>query len=74
MLKFETALPVPSSSLGPVIHNLLEHYGREKEPVVRGKIACLLGRLSKIPGISAENLADEVIALLTKEGRLWLTL
>lgn len=67
LLKFETSLPLLGASLGPVINSLLEHYGREKEPVVRGKIAGLLGRLSKIPGISAENLAEELIALLVKE-------
>ena len=46
----------------------MEHYGREKEAVVRGTIANILGKLSKIPGISAENLVDELIPLLKAEG------
>ena len=70
LLKFEGTLPVASASLGPVIRGLLEHYVKEKEAVVRGKIACLLGRLSKIPGISSESLAEELITLLGKEGKL----
>lgn len=68
LLKFEGSLPVSSASLGPAIRGLLEHYAREKEAVVRGKIAVLLGRLSKIPGISADSLAEELITLLGKEG------
>jgi len=63
-------LPVSSSGLGPVVQNLLEHYGKEKEALVRGKIAKLLGKLSKVPGISAESLAEELIAFLSKEGNI----
>ena len=70
LLKFESSLPVSSSGLGPVVQNLLEHYGKEKEALVRGKIAKLLGKLSKVPGISAESLAEELIAFLSKEGNI----
>lgn len=69
LLKFESSLPLSSTCLGPVVQSLLEHYGKEKEAVVRGKIAALLGRLSKVPGINAESLAEELLALLSKEGR-----
>lgn len=72
LLKFESNLPVTGASLGPVIQGLLEHYGREKEALIRAKIATLLGRLSKIPGVGAENLAEELLALLAKEGILHL--
>ena len=68
LLSFEASLPVSVASLGSVVRELLEQYGREKEAVVRGKIATLLGKLSKIPGINAESLADELIPLLDKEG------
>ena len=37
---------------------------------MRGKIAKLLGKLSKVPGISAESLAEELIAFLSKEGNI----
>lgn len=67
-MKFESSLPVSNASLGPIVQGLLEHYGREKEALVRGKIATLLGRLSKVPGISADSLAEELLALLLKEG------
>ena len=50
------------------MRELIEHYGREKEAMVRGLIAKLLGRLSKIPGISGENLVDEIIPLVKAEG------
>ena len=52
------------------MRELIEHYGREKEAIVRGMIAKLLGRLAKIPGVSGENLVDEIIPLAKSEGRL----
>ncbi|KAL4225430.1 Integrator complex subunit 4 [Mactra antiquata] len=67
LLKFEANLPVPSGNLGIVIRTLLEHYEKEKEALVRSKIAALLGKLAKIPGINAENMSDEVINLMSKE-------
>ena len=69
LLKFENSLPVGCNVLCNVVRELVEHYGREKEAVVRGTIANILGKLSKIPGISAENLVDELIPLLKAEGR-----
>ena len=50
------------------MRELIEHYGREKEAIVRGMIAKLLGRLAKIPGVSGENLVDEIIPLVKAEG------
>ena len=70
LLKFENSFPVSCNVLGNVVRDLVEHYGREKEAVVRGTIAKLLGKLSKIPGISGENLVDEIIPLLKAEGSL----
>ena len=70
LLKFENGLPVSCNVLGNVVRELIEHYGREKEAVIRGTIAKILGKLSKIPGISGENLVDEIIPLLKAEGRI----
>ncbi|WAR28613.1 INT4-like protein, partial [Mya arenaria] len=67
LIKFEHSLPVNSAYLTQIVRTLLDHYGREKEPFVRSKVATLLAKLSIVPGISAESLAEELISLLTTE-------
>jgi len=50
-----------------VVRSLLDHFDREKETIVRARIASLLGQLSKTPGLSAASLSEELIAFLVKE-------
>ncbi|XP_076096453.1 integrator complex subunit 4-like [Mytilus galloprovincialis] len=50
-----------------IVRQLVDHYHREKESVVRWKIAHILGLLSKHPQCAADTIVEEIISLLKTE-------
>ncbi|XP_060072180.1 integrator complex subunit 4-like [Ylistrum balloti] len=67
LLTFEESFPVRGEDVTGVVRELLDHYPREKEAVLRWKVASLLARLVQLPGYNAEALTDDIIRLLKTE-------
>ena len=70
LLAFEDNFPTSGENICNLIRELLDHYRREKESIIRWKIASILGKLAKLPGYNAESLVDEVISLLKLESMI----
>ncbi|XP_067668876.1 integrator complex subunit 4-like [Haliotis asinina] len=68
LLDFQACLvSVSGEAAVDVVGELIEHYHREKEAVVRSKIAQVLGHLCRLPGFSPENVIDHLLAILSTE-------
>ncbi|XP_021372137.1 integrator complex subunit 4-like [Mizuhopecten yessoensis] len=67
LLAFEGNFPLRGEDVSGVVRELLDHYPREKEAVLRWKISSLLARLVQLPGFNAEALTDDIIRLLKTE-------
>ncbi|XP_041355136.1 integrator complex subunit 4-like [Gigantopelta aegis] len=61
LLKFESSLPIDGEAANGVVGELLDHYAREKEPVIRCKVISVLGQLSRLPGFNTEIVVDTML-------------
>lgn len=70
LLDFEAGLQsVSGEAAMDVVGELMDHYHREKEAVVRSKIAQMLGHLCRLPGFSPDNVIDHLLAILSTESK-----
>lgn len=68
LIELEDNLPHQDNDSGNILlRELLDLYHREKEPIVRCKIATILGQLSPYPWINAETLFNDIVPLLRME-------
>jgi len=63
----ERSLPLDLEDHSLAISCLLERFAREQDTIVRAKIASLLGRLGKAPGLKAEDLAVNIMRMMKTE-------
>ena len=68
----ERSLPLDLEDHSSAIGCLLERFAREQDAVVRAKIASLLGRLGKAPGLKAEDLAVNIMRMMKTESMSFL--
>ncbi|CAI9741870.1 integrator complex subunit 4-like [Octopus vulgaris] len=67
LLKFEESLPIDEDSLSGVLRELFDHFPREKEAMVRCKIAMVIKELAYIPSFKYDLYTDEILSLLKTE-------
>ncbi|GAB1608958.1 integrator complex subunit 4-like [Argonauta hians] len=69
LLKFEESLPpvAAGDNLTTVLRELFEHFSREKEAMVRCKIAMVVKELAYVPGFKYDLHTNEILALLKNE-------
>ena len=67
LLKFESSLPIDGETANGMVGELLDHYAREKEPLVRCKVISVLGELARLPGFNTEIVVDNLIASCQSE-------
>ena len=69
LLRFQDDLVDGCNISASILRELLDHFQREKEAVVRGKVAQVLGQLGRIPQFNTESLVEDVIMLLNGESK-----
>jgi hypothetical protein len=52
-----------------IVRQLIDHYHREKESIVRWKIAHVLGVFAKHPQCASDSVVEEIISLLKTESK-----
>ena len=67
LLKLEESFPIDGENISTVLRELLDHFSREKEAMVRCKIANIIKELSRIPGFNHDLYTSDIIALLKTE-------
>lgn len=67
LLKLEESLPIDGENISAVLRELLDHFSREKEAMVRCKIANIVRELARIPGFNHDLYTNEILALLKTE-------
>jgi len=67
LVDVERSLPLDLEDHSSAISCLLERFAREQDVIVRAKVASLLGRLGKAPGLKAEDLAMNIMRMMKTE-------
>ncbi|KAJ8310897.1 hypothetical protein KUTeg_012762 [Tegillarca granosa] len=67
LLHFEEDLSITREAAPNIVRELLDYFHKEKEPLVRCKIAFILGEIVKLPDFNSESLVDDIMLLLKSE-------